>query len=174
VPLYEFEGKRPAIDPGAWVAPSADLIGDVRIGPGVYVGWASVLRGDNGTIIVEEGSAIEEGVLIHTSVDCTCLIGTEATIGHGAMLHNTTVEPYAVIGMRATLSNFSKVGRWSIIGEMGLVIARQEIPPEAIAVGQPVKVIGQVEERHKTRWTESKRRYQRYVERNRAGLKLME
>ena len=64
--LYEFEGNRPTIDPTAWIAPSADIIGDVRIGPKCYIGWAAVLRGDHGSIVIEEGSAIEEGVIIHT------------------------------------------------------------------------------------------------------------
>ena len=173
MPLYEFEGKRPQIDPGAWIAPSADIIGDVRVGPLVYVGWGAVLRADNGTIAVEEGSAVEEGVIIHTGVDSVCSIGREVTIGHAAMLHNATIEPFAVIGMSATVSNYSRVGRWSIIGEMGLVTAGQEIPPESIAVGHPVRVIGPVEERHKERWMAGKRRYQKLVERNRLGLRLI-
>jgi len=58
--IYEFEGRRPSIHPDAWIAPSADIIGDVRIGPRCYIGWGAILRGDHGTIIVEEGSAVEE------------------------------------------------------------------------------------------------------------------
>jgi len=110
--LYTFEGNYPAIDPAAWIAPSADIIGDVQIGPKCYIGWGVVLRGDHGTIIIEEGSAIEEGVIIHNSPDFTTRIGPEVTIGHGAMLHNATVEAFAVIGMRAVLSNHSKIGEW--------------------------------------------------------------
>lgn len=173
MPLYEFEDKRPEVDSRAWVAPSADIIGDVRIGPEVYVGWGAVLRGDNGTIIVEQGSAVEEGVMIHTSVDSVCRIGRDVTIGHAAMIHSATIEPLAVIGMNSTLSNYCLIGRWAIVGEMGLVIANQEIPPEVIAVGHPAKVIGPVEERHKERWRAGKRRYREFVKRNRTGLKLM-
>lgn len=173
MPLYEFEGKRPMVDPSAWVAPSADIIGDVQIGPQVYVGWKSVLRGDHGSIVVEEGSAIEEGVLVHTPPQGVCSIGAQATIGHGAMLHGTTIEDFAVIGMCSTLANFSRVGSWSIIGEMALLVSRQEIPPESIAVGHPAKIIGQVEERHKTRWAQAKKRYQEFAQRNLTGLKLI-
>jgi carbonic anhydrase/acetyltransferase-like protein (isoleucine patch superfamily) len=171
MPLYEFEGKRPAVDPTAWIAPSADVIGDVHIGPQCYVGWGAVLRGDHGRIVIEAGSAVEEGVIIHTSPDFVSRIGPEATLGHGAMLHNATVEAFVVIGIRATVSNFATVGEWAIIGEMGLVRERQVIAPGAIAVGQPVKIIGQVEPRHKDRWLAAKKRYQEFTRRNRLGLK---
>ena len=170
MPFYEFEGKRPTIDPTAWIAPSADIIGDVRTGPKCYVGWGAVLRGDHGSIVIEEGSAIEEGVIIHTSPDFLSRIGPEATIGHGAMLHNATIEAFAVMGIRATVSNFATVGRWTIIGEMGLVREHQDIPAGVIAVGQPVKIIGPVEERHKERWLAAKKRYQDFTERNSKGL----
>ena len=171
MPFYEFEGKRPTIEATAWVAPSADIIGDVRIGPRCYVGWQAVLRGDHGRIVIEAGSAVEEGVIVHTSPEFVSRIGPEATIGHGAMLHNATVEAFAVIGIRATISNFATVGEWAIIGEMGLVRERQMIPAGVIAVGQPVKIIGQLEQRHKERWLAAKKRYQEFTRRNPLGLK---
>ena len=174
MPLYEFEGKRPEVDPTAWIAPSADVIGDVHIGPQCYVGWGAVLRGDHGSIVIEAGSAVEEGVIIHTSPDFVSRIGPEATLGHGAMLHNATVEAFVVIGIRATVSNFATVGEWAIIGEMGLVRERQVIAPGAIAVGQPVKIIGQIEPRHKDRWMAAKKRYQEFTRRNRLGLKKIQ
>lgn len=169
--IYEFEGRRPSIHPDAWVAPSADIIGDVRIGARCYVGWGAVLRGDHGTIVVEEGSAVEEGVIIHTTIGFLSRIGREATIGHGAMLHNATVDDFAVIGVCATISNYARIGRWSIVGEMGLVAANQEVPPNVIAVGVPAQVIGSVEEHHRTRWMEGKKRYQAFARRNPSGLK---
>jgi len=174
MPLYEFESKRPSIDPTAWVADSADLIGDVRIGPRCYVGWNAVLRGDHGSILIETGSAVEEGVIIHISPGFVSRIGPEATIGHGAMLHNATVEAFAVIGIRATISNFATVGEWSIIGEMGLVAERQIIPPSVVAVGQPVKIIGEVQPRHKERWLAAKKRYQDLTQRNKENLKRIQ
>jgi len=173
MPLYEFEGKAPRIDPSAWVAPSAELIGDVRIGANCYVGWGAILRGDNGSIIIGEGSAVEEGVIMHTSVGLVNQVGRQVTIGHGAMLHGAIIEDFAVVGMRATIGHYGQVGEWSIIGEMGLVANQQSVPAGMIAVGQPVKVIGPVQERHKKRWIESKKRYQGFCERNRKGLRLL-
>jgi phenylacetic acid degradation protein len=174
MPIYEFEGKHAKIDPTAWIAPSADIIGDVHIGPRCYVGWQAVLRGDHGRIVIEAGSAVEEGVIVHTSPEIVSRIGPQATIGHGAMLHNATIEAFAVIGIRATVSNFATVGEWAIIGEMGLVRERQMIPPGAIAVGQPVKIIGKIEQRHKARWLAAKKRYQEFTRRNKNGLKKIE
>jgi len=174
MPLYVFEGKRPSIDPTAWVADSADIIGDVRIGPRCYVGWNAVLRGDHGSILIETGSAVEEGVIIHISPGFVSRVGPEATIGHGAMLHNATVEAFAVIGIRATISNFASVGEWSIIGEMGLVAERQIIPPAVVAVGQPVEIIGEVQPRHKERWLAAKKRYQDLTQRNKENLKRIQ
>lgn len=171
MPIYEFERRRPSIHPDAWVAPSAEIIGDVRIGAQCYVGWGAILRGDHGTIIVEEGSAVEEGVLIHTTVGFLTRVGREVTIGHGAMLHNATIDDFAVIGICATISNFARVGRWCIVGEMALVTANQEVPPEAIVVGVPAQVIGRVEEQHRMRWIDGKKRYQAFARRNPAGLK---
>jgi phenylacetic acid degradation protein len=171
MPIYEFEGKRPTVDPTAWIAPSADIIGNVEIGPHCYIGWKAVLRGDHGRIVIEPGSAVEEGVIVHTGPGFTSCIGAQATIGHGAVLHNATIESFAVIGIRATVSNFATVGEWSIIGEMGLLREHQTIPPAVIAVGQPVKIIGEIEPRHKERWLAAKERYQEFTRRNKKSLK---
>ena len=171
MPIYEFEGKRPAIDPTAWIAPSADIIGNVEIGPHCYVGWQAILRGDHGRIVIKTGSAVEEGVIVHTSPKFISCIGPQATIGHGAVLHNATIEAFAVIGIRATVSNFAVVGEWSIIGEMGLLREHQTIPPAVIAVGQPVEIIGEIKPRHKERWLAAKERYQQFTRRNKESLK---
>jgi carbonic anhydrase/acetyltransferase-like protein (isoleucine patch superfamily) len=173
MPLYEFEGKHPRIDPSAWIAPSADLIGDVQIGPNCYVGWGAILRADHGSIVIGQGSAVEEGVIMHTSAGFVSQVGREVTIGHGAMLHGATIGDFAVVGMRATIGNYGQVGEWAIIGEMGLLASKQIVPAGVIAVGQPVKVIGPVQERHKKHWLESKKRYQAFCARNKNGLRLL-
>jgi len=104
-------------------------------------------------------------------VDFLTRIGKQVTIGHGALLHNANVDDFAVIGVCATISNYSRIGRWSIVGEMGLVTAKQDIPPEVIVVGVPGQVVGHVEEHHKKRWMEGKKRYQAFTRRNPSGLK---
>lgn len=146
--IYEFEGRIPKIEKGSYVAPSAQVIGKVIIGRDCYIGHGAILRGDYGTIEIGDGTAIEEGVIIHARPGDMTKIGKRGTIGHGAMIHNAVIHDEAVIGMRAVISDFSEVGRGSIIGEMGLVKQGQKIPEKKIAVGLPVRIIGDVGDQH--------------------------
>ena len=157
--LYQFEGRKPRVAEGAFVAESALVIGDVQIGKDAYIGHGAILRGDYGTIQVGEGTAIEEGVIVHARPDDSTLIGTHVTVGHGAMIHNAQIKDYAVIGMRATISDFSVVGEWAIIGEMGLVKNSQNVPDGVVAVGVPVKVLGKVDKKQKDFWSYGKKLY---------------
>ena len=152
--IYAFEDRHPHIAPTAYVSPTAQIIGDVAIGERCYIGHGAILRGDYGSIQIGDETAIEEGVIIHARPDDWTRIGKRVTVGHGAMVHNATIRDEAVIGMRAVISDFSDVGIGAIIGEMGLVRNGQTIPPHKVAVGVPVKVVGDVEERHSdmTRW----------------------
>jgi len=154
-----FENRRPQVDSSAFVAESAILIGDVRIGKNVYIGHGAILRGDYGTIIIGDGTAIEEGVIMHARPDDQTVLGADVTVGHGAMIHNAKIKDNAVIGMRATISDYSEVGQWAIIGEMSLVKNSQIIPDMVIAVGVPAQVIGNVNEKHRAIWSYGKRLY---------------
>jgi len=148
MPLYSFEGRRPTIGEGAYVSPSALVIGNVIVGPRSYVGHGAILRGDYGSIEIGEETAVEEGVIIHARPDDWTRVGKRVTLGHGAMVHNAVILDRAVIGMRAVVSDFSEVGEGTIIGEMSLVKNNQKVPAFKVAVGIPVKVIGDVGERH--------------------------
>ena len=148
MPVYSFEGRKPQIDPSAYVAPTAQVIGDVIIGARCYVGHGAILRGDYGSIEVGQESAVEEGVIVHARPEDWTRIGKRVTLGHGCMVHNATIHDGAVIGMRAVVSDFSEVGHGAIVGEMSLVKNGQKVPPRKVAVGVPVKEIGDVAERH--------------------------
>lgn len=108
MPIYTFEDRTPRIARSAYVAPSAQVIGDVRIGEECYVGHGAILRGDYGTIVVGAGTAIEEGVIVHARPGDRAVFGLDVTVGHGAMIHNATIEDGAVIGMRATVSDYAR------------------------------------------------------------------
>lgn len=157
--LYQFEGRKPQVGEGAFIADSALVIGDVQIGRDAYIGHGVILRGDYGTIVVGEGTAVEEGAIVHARPnDCT-VFGKQVTVGHGAMVHNAHIKDYAVIGMRATISDFSVVGEWVIIGEMGLVKNSQHVPDGSIAVGVPVRAVGKIDQKQKDFWSYGKRLY---------------
>ena len=157
--LYQFEERKPRVSQGAFVAESALVIGDVQIGKDAYIGHGAILRGDYGTIHVGEGTAIEEGVIVHARPNDRTIFGNRVTVGHGAMIHNAQIRDDAVIGMRATISNFSIVGEWTIIGEMGLVKSNQSVPDGVVAVGIPVKVVGKVDKKQKDFWNYGKKLY---------------
>ncbi len=152
--LYTFEDRKPDVAATAYVSPTAQVIGDVAIGERCYIGHGAILRGDYGSIEIGDETAVEEGVIVHARPQDWTRIGKRVTIGHGAMIHNATIRDGAVIGMRAVVSDFSEVGEGAIIGEMGLVKNGQKIPARKVALGVPVKVVGDVEERHSdmTHW----------------------
>ncbi len=159
MPIYQIKDRKPTIDASAWVAPSAEIIGDVRIGKNCYVGWGAILRGDYGTIIIGDESAVEEGVIIHARPLGTAELGFRVTVGHGAMIHNATIRDYALIGMRATVTDYSEVGEWAIIAEHAMVTRKQVIPPGKIYAGVPAKEIGDVKEHNKAEWNLAKQVY---------------
>ncbi|MHA1744757.1 MAG: gamma carbonic anhydrase family protein [Promethearchaeota archaeon] len=150
--IYAYGDRIPQIDATAWVFPSADIIGDVRIGPGAYIGAGAIIRGDYGTIIIEEGVAIEENVTIHASPQGECRIEKNAVIGHMAMLHGCTIRQEAVVGMSAVVTNDAVVGVGAIIGEGAVVKSRTQIPDYSIAVGIPAKIKGEVSKSVKRYW----------------------
>jgi carbonic anhydrase/acetyltransferase-like protein (isoleucine patch superfamily) len=159
VPVYSFKDKNPHIAPDAYIAPSAQIIGDVAIGKECYIGHGAILRADYGTIVIGDATAVEEGCIIHARPNDITQIGREVTLGHGAMVHNAVIEDCAVIGMRSVISDFSRVGFWTIIGEMGLVKNGQIVPPEKVAVGIPVKIVGDISEKQKKFWRKGKELY---------------
>ena len=169
MPIYAFEGKRPAVAATAWVAPTATVIGSVTVGERCYVGPGAILRGDYGSIEIGDETAVEEGVIIHARPQDTTRIGRRVTLGHGAMVHNATLHDGAVIGMRAVVSDYAVVGEGAVVGELALVRARQEIPAGKVALGVPSKVVRDVgdQDAAMTRW--AKELYVSLAERYLAG-----
>jgi carbonic anhydrase/acetyltransferase-like protein (isoleucine patch superfamily) len=159
MPVYSFEGRTPAIADTAYIAPSAQVIGDVSIGARCYVGHGAILRGDYGSIEIGEETAVEEGVIVHARPGDRTRIGPRVTLGHGAMVHNAAILEGAVIGMRAVVSDYAEVGEGAIVGELGLVKQGQKIPARKVAVGMPAKVIGDVGEKHELMAKRAKKIY---------------
>lgn len=157
--IYEFEGKRPQIGEGSYVAPSAQVIGDVTIGRGCYIGHGAIIRGDYGSIKIGDGTAVEEAVVIHVGPGYTSVIGSHCTMGHGAMIHSAFMEDWAVVGMNAVTSLFSHIGRWAIVAEGAVVKQGDTVPEETMVAGIPAKPIRPVLPRDKESWTHWKQVY---------------
>lgn len=97
--LYSFRNREPRIGKKTYVSEHALLIGDVRIGDNCYIGHGAILRGDYGSIEIESGTAVEEGVVMHAPPDGICRVGKKVTIGHGAIIHASSIGDFAAIGM---------------------------------------------------------------------------
>ncbi len=168
MPWYEFEGRRPHVDPTAFVSETAILVGEVRIGPRVYVGHGAILRADYGTIVIEGESAVEEGAIVHINPGATCHMADRVTVGHGAKVHCPRLEANCVVGIGAILSFDVTVGEWAIVAEGAVVPNGTRVPPGVIVAGNPAREIGRVGDRHRSFWTYGKDLYvdltRRYAE----------
>lgn len=155
--LWAFEGKEPTIHDEAFVAPTADVIGDVTVGAGCFVGVGAAVRGDYGTVEVGSETSIQEGVVIHARDGGETTIGDRVQVGHGSVLHNCAIRDSAVLGLNATVTDYTTVGEWAIVGEGAVV--RDDVPDEKIAVGVPAEVVADVQPSHKEEWRHYKDAY---------------
>lgn len=146
MPVYEYMGQRPVIGEGTWIAPSADIIGNVTIGKNCYIGFGAIIRGDFGKIEIGDETAIEEAVVIHEAKSVK--IGNRVIIGHMVMLHDVHIHDFSLIGMQSMICSYSEIKEWSIVAEQSLVMKNQIIPPKKIYGGSPAKEIGQTTEKH--------------------------
>lgn len=157
--LYSFEGRKPTIGAETYVSELAQVIGDVRIGNNCYIGHGAILRGDYGSIEIGDGTAVEEGVIIHAPPDHFNRIGRRVTLGHGAILHGNSIGDGAVVGMGAVLSIFSEIGAGAIVAEGALVKWGQKIPDNVVAVGNPAEVKRPVSDKDREIWNFGKQLY---------------
>jgi carbonic anhydrase/acetyltransferase-like protein (isoleucine patch superfamily) len=138
--LIPFRGKQPKIDPTAFIAPTAVLIGDVEIGPESSVWFGAVLRADNGPIRVGARTSIQDNAVLHVSEHGATLVGDDVTIGHAAVMEDCDIKHFALIGSNATLLNGCTIGEGALIAAGSVVGERAEIPARVVAAGAPAKV----------------------------------
>jgi phenylacetic acid degradation protein len=139
--VYSIDGITPVVDPGAYVHPSAVLIGDVIVAARAYIGPCACLRGDFGRIMVEEGANIQDSCLVHGFPGKDTVVGAEATVGHGAVLHGCTVCRGALVGMNAVVNDNAEVGEDAVVAALAFVKAEQKIAPRSLVAGIPARVL---------------------------------
>ncbi len=166
--LLPFDGIFPEIDDSAWVAPNATIIGKVRILAHASVFYGAVLRGDMDTIVLGEGSNIQDNCVVHTDTGIPTSIGAGVGVGHGAIIHGSTVEEGCLIGMSATLLNGSVIRAGSLIAAGALVLEGQEIPAGSLAAGVPAKVRGSMDDATRERVRSNAFTYQELSKKHRA------
>jgi len=156
----------PRIDPTAFVAPTAVVLGDVELGPGASVWFHCVLRGDANAIRVGARSNIQDMVVMHgdrVAGDHPVLVGDDVTIGHGAIIHGCTIGDRVLVGMGAIILNGAQIGDDSIVAAGALVREGMEVPPGSLVVGVPAKVRREVSEEAGARILRTSAAYQEYA-----------
>lgn len=165
--IIPFNGKTPQIDPTAWIAPNATLIGDVHIGPGASVWFGVVMRGDSDRIELGAGSNLQDNVVVHTDTGVPTIISENVGVGHLALLHGTRVGAGSLIGMGAKLLNNSVVGEGGFVAAGALVLEGQEIEAGHLAAGVPAKDRGPMNDELAARVKRNAFEYQELSERYR-------
>jgi carbonic anhydrase/acetyltransferase-like protein (isoleucine patch superfamily) len=170
--LYNLDGVSPDL-PGVgacWVAPSADVMGRVRLLKDASVWFGAVLRGDNEWLIIGEGSNVQDGCVLHSDMGAPLTVGKDCTIGHKAILHGCTIGDNSLIGMGATVLNHAVIGKNCLIGAGALIPERKVIPDNSLVVGSPGKVIRTLDDVAVAGLTKAAQSYVRNWKRFAAGL----
>lgn len=168
--IYALADIKPQVDDAAWVAPDANVIGNVVLEAGSSVWFGSTLRGDNEVIYVGAGSNVQENSVFHTDVGFPLRIGINCTIGHKVMLHGCTIGDNSLIGMGATILNGAQIGKNCLIGAGALITENKVIPDGSLVMGAPGKVVRQLDHKAIQMLTASARHYSENAARFRRDL----
>lgn len=144
--IKDLKGKKTNIHKEAFVAGSADVIGNVTIGEGSSIWYGAVARGEMSHIKIGKFTNIQDNATLHVDTDLPCEIGDYTTVGHNAIIHGCIVGSNCLIGMGAIILNGAKIGDNSIIAAGALVTERTEIPPNSLVMGSPGKVVRELGE----------------------------
>ncbi|MCI4440474.1 carbonic anhydrase/acetyltransferase-like protein (isoleucine patch superfamily) [Tibeticola sediminis] len=169
--LYELDGISPQCHPSAWVADSAEVIGNVRLGADASVWFGTVVRGDTESITIGEGSNIQDASVLHADIGQPLTIGARVTVGHQVMLHGCTIGDESLIGIGAVVLNGAKIGRHCLVGAGALVTEGKEFPDGSMILGSPAKVVRSLSPEQIEALRQSAQHYIDNARRFRAGLK---
>lgn len=142
--IYQLGDDAPEIDPSAFVADSATLVGKVTLAANASVWFGATLRGDNERITIGENSNVQEGTVMHTDPGHPLTLGRNVTVGHQAMLHGCTVGDGSLIGIQAVILNGARIGKGCLVGAGALVTEGKEFPDGSLILGAPAKVVRQL------------------------------
>ncbi|GJE40610.1 gamma carbonic anhydrase family protein [Methylobacterium persicinum] len=176
MPLYALDMHVPQLaDPDrTWIAPDAQVIGQVHLGVDVSIWFGASLRSDNEPIRIGDRSNVQEGVVMHVDPGFPLTLGEDVTIGHGAIVHGCTIGDGTLIGMGATILNGAKIGKGSLVGANALVTEGKEFPDHSLIVGAPAKAIRILDEAAIEGLRESARRYVENGRRYAKGLRRVD
>ena len=169
MPIIRFRTHVPKIDKSVFVAPSASIIGRVKISKDASVWFGSVIRGDFERIEIGRSSNIQDGTIIHVDSAKPCLIGDYVHVGHHSNLHGCIIEDGCLIGIGAIILSGARIGSGSIIGSGSVVLENSLIPKGSLAVGIPARVVRKLTPKEKTdirKWVDKYKKLAAYYRNN--------
>ncbi|MDO8769040.1 MAG: gamma carbonic anhydrase family protein [Burkholderiaceae bacterium] len=169
--IYELEAHAPQIAPSAWVADSAQVIGNVVLGADASVWFGTVIRGDTETIRIGRGTNIQDASVLHADIGKPLTIGDNVTVGHQVMLHGCTIGDESLIGIGAVVLNGAKIGKNCLVGAGALVTEGKEFADGSMIIGSPAKVVRQLTPEQIEGLKSSAQHYIDNAKRFKAGLK---
>jgi carbonic anhydrase/acetyltransferase-like protein (isoleucine patch superfamily) len=169
--IIDFKGKSPKISETAFIADSADVIGDIEIGDFSSVWFNAVIRGDRNKIKIGSRTSIQDNVAIHADPENGVQIGNDVTVGHGAVLHGCRIKNNVLIGMNSTILNGAEIGRNSIVGANALISEGKKFPENSLIIGVPGKVKREIEKSEIEAIAENAAEYVEFVKEYREEVK---
>lgn len=161
--IRDFIGASPIFDDSNFIAPSADVIGDVHLGRNASIWFNATVRGDVHWIRIGEASNIQDNAVVHvTHGSAPTDIGAFVTVGHSAVVHGCRIEDGALIGIGAVVLDHAIIGEGSLIGARALVTSRTKIPPRSLVMGAPAKVVRELSDEEVENVRQFARNYVRY------------
>lgn len=159
MPIFALGRAAPLLPKTCWVAPTAVLIGDIRLSPGSSIWFGAVLRGDNEPISIGIDSNVQDGCVLHSDPGHALTIGAGVTVGHNAILHGCRIGDNSLVGMGSIILNGASIGRSCLIGAGALVTEGKVIPDNSVVMGSPGKIVRQVSEAEAAAFTHSAQGY---------------
>jgi carbonic anhydrase/acetyltransferase-like protein (isoleucine patch superfamily) len=161
--IYEFQGKFPSIHETAFIAPSAEIIGDVTIGKNSSIWFQCMLRGDVNYIKIGENVNIQDMTLIHVARDLYPVeIGNNVSLGHRVTLHGCILKDHSFVGMCATVMDDVEIGEYSFVGAGSLVTPGKKFPAGVLIMGSPAKIVRDISEKEREIITRTASNYVNY------------
>ena len=169
--VYELDGIAPKLSSSAWVAESAQVMGNVELADNTSIWFGAVIRGDTETIRIGRGSNIQDGSVLHADVGKPLTVGENVTVGHLVMLHGCTIGDGSLIGMGSVVLNGAKIGKDCLVGAGSLVTEGKEFADGSMIMGRPAKAVRQLSAQQLQELRMSALHYVENARRFKAGLK---
>ena len=172
MPIFAIGDKIPKIHPSAFVAPTEDIVGDVRIGAGASVWYGAVIRGDTSYAEIGENANIQDGVVVHGRANLPAIIKDEATLAHNCVVHGATIGKQALIANSAVILDGAEIGEKALIAAGSIVLSNTKIPDGMLAAGSPATVKRSIINSPSEEWvTGNPARYKRLGQEHRDGIR---